>query len=248
MESTVSAQTELIDAPDHGARWWRRAADTFTYGRTAVAGAVCLSTVAGIEAMPETIQRMHAHGLDFESYTLAGAFAVMGAMDKLDGMAARRAAKLGLPPTDKDKKKDPLHDKIFAYMAMTTATTMLTAEGILTKDYKKVANAGGIVLNMAALAVRDVKMTLSRKIASDNDRDPSAIPINKKKTGAQNAVHTLVMSPLPSWVTWPAYSFITGWAWLGYKIADRVHKGEEYPGIVEATRRVVTRQELELAA
>jgi len=35
---------------------------------------------------------------------------------------------------------------------------------------------------------------------------------------------------------------------LGYKIADRVYKGEEYPGLVEATRRVIRRQELELAA
>ena len=185
--------------------------------------------------------------MDYGSFTLAGAFAVFGAMDKLDGWAARRAEKRGLPPTYADMKRDPFHDKLYAYMAMSTAAVMVTAEGLLTHDHSKVATGGGIIANMAAIAVRDIKMTRSRDHAVDGVK-PAAIGINKWKTGVQNVAHTIAVSPLPAWLSWPAYTGVTGMAYLGYKIADRVYKGEEYPGIREASRRVFRREELQLAA
>lgn len=239
--------SESIERVDPIARVWRRVANALTVGRTIVASAVCLNAVAGIEAMPEAVERLQVHGLEFHSLGIAGAFAVCGAMDKLDGGAARAAGKRGLHPTYRDMKRDPLHDKIYAYMAMSTAAIMLTAEGCITRDHSKIATGAGIVANMAAVVVRDIKMTHSRNHVADGVK-PEAIKINKLKTGAQNVAHTLVASPLPSWVSWPAYSVITGWSWLGYKIADRVHKGEEYPGFMQATKRVLLRSELELAA
>jgi len=160
------------------------------------------NVLTGAAIMPEMVDRFHAHGFEMNSMSLAEAAVVYGVMDRLDGIFARRAARRGLHPTEKDMKRDPLHDKIYAYMAMGTAALMLASEGIVTKDHSKLGYAAGITANMGAVLYRDIKMTASRNNAVDGVK-PAAIGINKWKTGAQNVAHALVMSPLPAWVPIP---------------------------------------------
>lgn len=247
MTVPINQSPEVALDVDPAARRWRTVANALTVGRTALAGIVFANVVTGAEIMPEVMESLHIPIMEMGSFALAGAGVVFGVMDKLDGMAARKAGERGLHPTEHDMKRDPFHDKLYAYMAMSTVAFMVAAEAIATKDYKKMGYAAGIVANMGVIGLRDVKMTKSRNNVVEGVA-PEAIRINKWKTGVQNVAHALVMSPVPTWVSAPAYGAVSGMAWLGYKVADRVYKGERYPGIVEATRRVMSRKELVRAA
>ena len=198
------------------ARAYRKAANLTTIGRTYISAVVSANITTGDRLLPKTVRH--------RSVGLAVGIAALAGLDKLDGYFACKAEAYGLPPTDEDKKLDPKHDKLFAYMTMGSIAMREIMDG--NKLY------GGMIAGNALIAcVRDRKMNQSRENAVQG-ADVGAIWINKQKTGVQNFGHVIAGSPLAA--TMPGQALAVGiygvsnvMGIVGYFRADKIHRGED---------------------
>lgn len=199
---------------------YRFAADGVTYGRT-VAGVVIAANILSGDRL---LNRNYEH----RSIRLAGSVALLGALDKADGILARKAEENGVPITKADKEKDPKWDKVFNRCMMGSVALRELASGVRKRDPNRMLFAGIVGLNLIATEKRDEKMNESRASAAEG-ADTSAISINKFKTGVQNLSHSFATSEIVDsgagqLLTGAAYSASTIMGFIGLNEADRVHK------------------------
>lgn len=203
-------------------RAYRIAADTVTYTRTAVGTYVALNILTGDRLLPKKLRH--------RSVGAAAGVAVLGAMDKLDGVLARKAEAAGVEITRKDREKDPIEDKKFNRRMMGAIAIREAISGAWDHKKSRIAFAGLVGLNLLLTEDRDMRMGESRANAVEG-ADTSAIWINKLKTGTQNVAHTLASSPLANTAPGQAmigmvYSASTAMGEIGFRIADKIHRGE----------------------
>jgi len=209
-----------MDETINKGRMYRVAADAVTYGRT-VAGVMI---AANILSGDRILNRNYEH----RSMRLAGSVALLGALDKADGILARKAEENGVPITKEDKEKDPRWDKVFNRCMMGSVAVRELVSGVRKRDPNRMLFAGIVGLNLIATEKRDEKMIESRASAVEG-ADTSAISINKYKTGIQNLSHSLATSEIVDsgsgqLITGVAYSASTIMGLIGLHEADKVHK------------------------
>ncbi len=207
------------------ANTYRYAADTVTYSTTALAGVMAYDIALAQETL----------GVEYQSWGMLSTAALFGVLDRFDGFLARRSERHGRPITDKDKAKDPFHDKVVTHLFMGSVVLRETAllEGFVDTMGEFDPNypyAAAVFGAQVVTAVRDKKMTESRAHAVES-ADTSAITINKQKTGVQNVAHACAASPLAATipgalVTSGLYIMSTVMGVVGYKRADKIHKGQ----------------------
>lgn len=208
--------------PEIKGRVYRKAADTVTYGRTALGAIIAVNTLSGDRLLPRALRH--------RSVGAAATVAMLGAMDKFDGVLARKAEANGVPITREDKEKDPREDKRFNRLIMGALVVRELVSSVHNRDSKRALFAGTLALSLYQTEDRNERMELSRKQAVEG-ADTGAVWLNKWKTGVQNVGHTLAVSPLAlsgvgQTVTSAFYIASNFMGEIGLSIADRIHRGE----------------------
>lgn len=194
-------------------RRYRIAADAVTYGRTVLGAVTAMGILAGGSFLPKKLQ--------YKTIGMAVAVGGLGAMDKADGIFARKSVENGIPITDHDKQKDPYHDKWFFHMLVGSVAIREVIDG-------HYVYAGAIGTSQLATAVRDYKMTKSRNEAPEG-AEIAANEINKWKTGVQNLAHVGATSPIAESTVGRAFiagTYLTSniMGIIGYQQAREMHR------------------------
>jgi len=236
-ESLGVVSGDFTDQQLRRGRTQRRLANFVTRGRTAV-GLALTGVVLGatdLDAAPDFLQTAGETLLDYKSLSLGAVTYAAAATDKLDGMLARASERNGVPITDEHKKLDPFHDKIFNHSLMAGYWVRELVESVAHHDKARGFGALAVAASQAAFIARDYKMTKSRENAPEG-ADVSAVPINKAKSAGQFLVQSAALTPVPSPVVAGAFAGLAGVSWVGYRIADKVHRGQEYSGFWPSIR------------
>lgn len=126
---------------------------------------------------------------DYHSWKLAGKIALIGTLDKVDGMLSRWAAKrLGVETTPDGAEKDQLNDKKWTY----TMLGALASRAFMDGDVKY---GSFLMAQETAIRTRDQLVNEKRREAEEQGLDAKAQWPGKIKTFAQNLTFTVATSP-----------------------------------------------------
>lgn len=142
---------------------------------------------------------------DYQSWKLAGAVALIGVLDKVDGMLARFAAKRrGLETTAEGAESDQKSDKKWTYIMLGALAARAFRDG--DTEYGAFLTA-----NQTIIRTRDQMVNEKREEAQIYGVDAKAQKAGKVKTFAQNLTFTFMTSPLAKskWGKRAAYAMQT---------------------------------------
>lgn len=201
------------------AQMCRTVADSISVNRNRAAKIVVADIVSGNALLP----RVFRYG------SIGGACLVasLGVADAVDGRVARYGARrYGLPITKHDNEMDPLLDKEFNKMFMIGFSVRAAQDGL-------VGYSGSLLAIQSAVDDRDRRMDVSRKSAVD-DKNTAAIKLSKYKTGTQNLMHSVAMSPVALNPVGrvgivAGYTASAGLGEISLRQADAKHRGDEIP-------------------
>lgn len=127
---------------------------------------------------------------DYQTWQVAGKFAVAVAFDVLDGIMARKAAKLrGGETTPTGARLDELADKSLTHVVLGAIALRAGMDGDV--KYQQF-----VVENQSAIARRDIRVTRKRNEAQALNVEVKAQASGKQKTRRQNAAIYMMLSPI----------------------------------------------------